>query len=121
MDKDKSDKETGLPMNKGICFIDFYDHETAKKFIVYITQNSKTLLKSRPIIEFAIEDSRLMKKRNEQQEKRKVSDASETEKKKDKKEESKIELNQKKSSAQANILLIKQKLADKHVNKEEIK
>lgn len=77
MDKDKFDKETGLAKNKGICFIDFYDHEPAKQFIEYIIQNSKQLLRSRPIIEFAVEDSRLMKKRTEKKEKAKTHESEE--------------------------------------------
>lgn len=36
MDKDKFDKETGLAKNKGICFIDFYEHEHGRQFIQYI-------------------------------------------------------------------------------------
>lgn len=109
-----------MSLIQGICFIDFFDHDTAKKFIEYILKNSKILLKSRPIIEFAIEDSRLMKKRNEKKEKNEEKETHEN-KKTNNKEEKQNELSQKKNSAQANIFLIKEKLAEKNVDKEKIK
>lgn len=60
-EKDRLDRN-GIPRSKGFGFIDCFKHEIAKDLIELISNNSKVFgPKRKPVIEFALEDHRMLR------------------------------------------------------------